>query len=160
MPSRSARPARRVPDPASTDAAAAAVSDRLHSAAIRLLRWLRREDDRSGLSAPRLSALSVVVFGGPVTLGELAAAEQVRPPTMTRLVQALEADGLVSRVADPGDARVTRLRATAKGRRLLAAGRARRVAALEAGVARLDAGERETLARAAEIIERLAKAER
>ena len=159
MPRRSARAKGPDRTPAATGQGAG-VADAIHSAAIHLLRWLRREDDRSGLSAPRLSALSVVVFGGPVTLGELAAAEQVRPPTMTRLVQALEADGLVSRVADPGDARVTRLRATAKGRRLLAAGRARRVAALEAGVARLDAGERETLARAAEIIERLAKAER
>jgi hypothetical protein len=66
------------------------VADRVHSAAIHLLRRLRREDDRWGLSAPRLSALSVLVFGGrALTLGELAAAEQVRPPTMTRLVSAL-----------------------------------------------------------------------
>jgi hypothetical protein len=71
-------------------------ADRLHSAAIHLLRRLRREDAKSGLSAPRLSALSVLVFGGPLTLGELANAEQVRPPTMTRLVTALEADGRVS----------------------------------------------------------------
>jgi hypothetical protein len=67
---------------------AEAIADRLHSAAIHLLRRLRREDATSGLSAPRLSALSVIVFGGPLTLGELANAEQVRPPTMTRLVSA------------------------------------------------------------------------
>ena len=155
MPRRSARA--KGPDRTPTAAGGgAAVADGVHSAAIHLLRWLRREDDRSGLSAPRLSALSVVVFAGPVTLGELAAAEQVRPPTMTRLVQALEADGLVARQADPRDARVTRLRATPKGRRLLAEGRARRVAALERRLAALGAEERATLERAAAIIERIA----
>ena len=132
------------------------LADRLHSAAIHLLRRLRKEDAKAGLSAPRLSALSVVVFAGPVTLGELAHAEQVRPPTMTRLVQALEADGLVARAADPNDARVTRLRATPKGRRLLAEGRARREAALERRLAALADDERETLERAAAIIERIA----
>lgn len=65
------------------------------------------EDGASGLTAPRLSALSVVVFRGPLTLGALAAAEQVRPPTMTRLVAALEADGLVAREPDPRDGRGT-----------------------------------------------------
>jgi DNA-binding MarR family transcriptional regulator len=132
------------------------VADALHSAAIHLLRWLRREDERSGLSGPRLSALSVIVFGGPVTLGELAAAEQVRPPTITRLVRALEAEGLVAREPDPRDGRVTRLRATEAGRRLLAEGRARRVAALARQLAPLSAEERATLARAAELLERLA----
>ena len=67
----------------------AELADQLHSAAIHLLRQLRKEDDASGLSAPRLSALSVVVFGGPVTLGQLARAEQVRPPTMTKIVTGL-----------------------------------------------------------------------
>src|SRR6476661_10655355 len=85
---------------------AASTAIRLHSAAIHLLRRLRREDDASGLSAPRLSALSVVVFGGPLTLGALAAAEQVRPPTMTRIVSALEAAGLVQREPGPRDGRV------------------------------------------------------
>lgn len=143
MPPRSARPAEHV-------------ADGLHSAAIHLLRWLRREDERSGLSGPRLSALSVVVFGGPVTLGELAAAEQVRPPTMTRLVDALEAEGLVVREADARDGRVRRLRATEAGRRLLAEGRRRRVAALARQLAPLSVEEQATLARAAELIERLA----
>lgn len=77
----------------------------LHSVAIGLLRALRREDVASGLTGPRLSALSVLVFGGPRSLGALAAAEQVRPPTMTRLVAALEADGLVTRQPDPRDGR-------------------------------------------------------
>ena len=98
MTPRRASPAAAPPPP---DDAAVQVADRLHSAAIHLLRSLRREDDAVGLSAPRLSALSVVVFAGPITLGALAAAEQVRPPTMTRLVQALEAEGLVERLAAP-----------------------------------------------------------
>ena len=59
------------------------LADRLHSAAIHLLRRLRREDDASGLGAPQLSALSVIVFAGPITLGALARAEQVRPPTIS-----------------------------------------------------------------------------
>jgi DNA-binding MarR family transcriptional regulator len=134
------------------------VAGGLHSAAIHLLRWLRREDERSGLSGPRLSALSVIVFGGPLTVGELAAAEQVRPPTITRLVNALEADALVVREPDPHDGRATRLRATPAGRRLLARARARRVAALARELAPLTADERAALARAAELIERLASA--
>ncbi|MEX2326023.1 MAG: MarR family transcriptional regulator, partial [Gemmatimonadaceae bacterium] len=78
----------------------AAVADRLHSAAIHLLRRLRKQDDRSGITAARLSALSVVVFAGPVTMGQLALAEQVTAPTMTRLVAAMERDGLVAREPD------------------------------------------------------------
>ena len=64
-----------------------AVADRLHSAAIHLLRRLRVEDEALGISAPRLSVLSVLVFAGPMRIGELAHAEQVEPPTMTRLVR-------------------------------------------------------------------------
>src|SRR3970040_1114579 len=103
------------------------LADRIHSLAIHLLRRLRREDAKAGLTGPRLSALSVVVFGGPITLCELAAAEQVKPPTMTRLVRALEQEGLVRREKDPHDGRVSRLRATTKGDALLGEGRARRV---------------------------------
>jgi DNA-binding MarR family transcriptional regulator len=106
------------------------VADHLHSAAIRLLRALRRQDDKWGLSAPRLSALSVVVFGGPITLGDLARAEQVRPPTMTRLVQALESAGLVKRTPDPDDRRIMWIKATPNGKKLLLRGRAARVRAL------------------------------
>jgi DNA-binding MarR family transcriptional regulator len=104
-----------------------------------LLRTLRKEDDASGLSAPRLSALSVVVFGGPVTLGQLARAEQVRPPTMTRIVTGLEKAGLVKRIGDPRDHRLTRIQATAKGQRVLTEGRARRVKLLTESVRTLDA---------------------
>ena len=136
---------------------ASAVADRLHSAAIHLLRRLRREDARSGLSAPRLSALSVVVFAGPLTLGELAAAEQVRPPTMTRLVAALEARGLVVREGDPSDARLTLVRATPRGKAVMARGRARRVEALARALAELPAEEMATLGRAAEMVDEVVR---
>jgi DNA-binding MarR family transcriptional regulator len=145
-------PAPRAPRAGSPDA----VADRLHSAAIHLLRRLRREDDASGLSAPRLSALSVVVFGGPVTIGALAAAEQVRVPTMSRLVASLDEDGLLRRVPDLEDRRVVRVEATAAGRALLHAGRRRRVAALARDVAALGTDEREALLRAIPLLERLA----
>ena len=128
------------------------VAERLHKAAIRLLRGLRRSDEASGLTAPRLSALSVLVFAGPRTLGELAAAEQVRPPTMTRLVHALEAEGLARRQADPADGRRTVVVASARGRRVLLAGRARRLAALRARLAALPAADVALLGRAAELM--------
>src|SRR3954471_103707 len=102
--------------------ASAEIADRLHSAAIHLLRRLRREDDASGLPAPQLSALSVIVFGGPITLGALAAAEQVRPPTITRVVAALEDAALVVREVDEADRRIVRVSATPKGSRLLQEG--------------------------------------
>jgi DNA-binding MarR family transcriptional regulator len=107
-----------------------AVADRLHSAAIHLLRRLRVEDEALGLSAPRLSALSVLVFTGPQRIGELARLEQVEPPTMTRLVDALEEDGYVTREADPEDARAVIIRTTPRGTRALKRGQARRVEAL------------------------------
>ena len=135
------------------------IAERLHSAAIHLLRRLRREDDASGLSAPRLSALSVVVFGGPITLGALAAAEQVRPPTMTRLIQGLEQDGLVSRGAVEGDARSVLIRATPRGTRLLHEGRTRRVRRLASDLGALEAAELHILARAVDVLERVTRAE-
>src|SRR5436190_14362435 len=105
------------------DAGRDEIANRLHSAAIHLLRRARRVDAESQLPAPQLSALSVIVYGGPITLGALAAAEQVRPPTMTRLVAAMETAGLVRRESDETDRRVVRMSATAKGRRILEAGR-------------------------------------
>ena len=109
---------------------ASAIADHLHSTAIHLLRWLRQEDVASGISAAQLSALSVIVFTGPITMGELAAAEQVQPPTMTRLVQALNQAGFVVRERDPQDRRIMRIHATPEGMRVLTEGRHRRVAAL------------------------------
>ena len=84
----------------------------------------------SGLSAPRLSALSVIVFAGPMSLAGLAAAEQVKPPTMSRIVDALVERGLVTRIAKPGDRRSVEIAATSEGIQLLDAGRERRVGAL------------------------------
>ena len=134
-----------------------ATADRLHSVAIHLLRRLRREDDASGLSAPRLSALSVIVFGGAVTLGELAAAEQVRPPTMTRIVAALAARGLVVREPSPTDGRAALIRATPAGVRVLAEGRARRTAVLTRQLLDLPEEELATLERAADILDRISR---
>ncbi|HUF28873.1 MAG TPA: MarR family transcriptional regulator [Gemmatimonadaceae bacterium] len=146
MPARRARPPA---DPAEE------LADRLHSTAIHLLRRLRREDSAIGLTAPRLSALSVVVFAGPLALGELAAAEQVRPPTMTRLVTALEGLGLVVRRSDPEDGRQIRIQATPSGRAVLARGRARRIEALAGAVRALDARERALLADATDLLDRV-----
>ena len=100
------------------------IATRLHGASIGLLRMLRREDDESGLSAPRLSALSVIVFAGPLSLNALAEAEQVRPPTMSRLVDALVEAGLVTRETRSDDRRAVSIAATQKGVRLMEAGRA------------------------------------
>ena len=131
------------------------LATRLHAAAIRQLRTLRKEDDGAGLSAPRLSALSVIAFAGPLSLAELAAAEQVRPPTMSRLVDALVAAGLVTRQPAPGDRRTLSLAATAKGRRVMEEGRARRVQALVARLEGLGASDRRRLAEAVTVLERL-----
>ena len=136
---------------------AVALADRLHSAAIHLLRRLRTEDVASGLTAPRLSALSVIVFRGPLTLGELAAAEQVRPPTISRLVRELEREGLVRRTGDATDRRIHRVEATAAGARLLHAGRHRRVAVLAESLRALSPTERRQLENAAVVLERVVR---
>jgi DNA-binding MarR family transcriptional regulator len=132
------------------------VADRLHSAAVHLLRRLRRQDEAMGLTPARASALSVLVFGGrAVTLGALAQAEQVSAPTVTRLIVGMERDGLVRRESDPKDGRLVWLHPTAKGTRLLHDGRRRRVAALAADIATLDPAEQDTLGAAADILERV-----
>ena len=133
----------------------AILADRLHSAAIHLLRRVRRVDDASGLSAARLSALSVIVFAGPIRVSALANAEQVRTPTMKPIVAALEHDGLVTRESDASDARAALLRATPKGARLMAEGRARRVAALAAELNDLSETDLAALERAVGILEEL-----
>ncbi len=131
------------------------MADRLHSAAIHLLRRLRVEDEALGISASRLSALSVLVFGGPMRIGELARAEQVEPPTMTRLVDAMERDGYVIRASDPHDARAIQVRATSKGDRALKKGRRQRVAALAASLAALSPAELSVLAEGVDALERV-----
>jgi DNA-binding MarR family transcriptional regulator len=97
------------------------------------------------------------VFGGPVGIGALAAAEGVSAPTMTRLVDGLERDGLVRRGRDPADARGVLVRATPKGSRILTAGRRRRVRALTAGLAALSPEELAAVERGAELIERVTR---
>jgi DNA-binding MarR family transcriptional regulator len=129
-------------------------ADRFHSAAVHALRHVRRDDPETGLSAARLSALSVLVFGGARTLGELAAAEHVRPATMTRIVQALEEEGLVRRESDPDDGRVTRLHATSKGERVMWRGRERRVANLATLLSGLSEQEIAHVHQAADLVER------
>jgi DNA-binding MarR family transcriptional regulator len=136
------------------DAPLSSLAERLHSAAIHLLRRLRREDEAMGLGPARASALSVLVFAGPLSLGELARAEQVRPPTMSRIVKALEGAGLVRRERDAADARAIRLAATAKGRKLLLAGRRRRVRALVQLLGTLSSREQLILRQSVELLER------
>jgi len=132
-----------------------AAADHLHSAAIHLLRELRRTDARLGVGPAQLSALSVLVFGGPRSIGALAKAEQVRVPTMSRLVATLERDGLAARADDPRDGRASIVRATFRGRRVLLRGRALRTAALARRLAGLPPAERTALDQAAALIERL-----
>ncbi len=127
-------------------------ADRLHSAAIHLLRRLRWRDRESGIGPAQLSALSVLVFGGPRSLGELADAEQVRPPTMSRIVTSLERAGLVRRSATE-DGRRVRLEATARGTRILQEGRLRRVESLAQVLSSLPEEDRQRLAELADLLE-------
>ena len=143
--------------PARQDDEVEAVADRLHSAALHLLRRLREQDDALGISPPRLSALSVVVYAGPIGVGALAAAEGVTAPTMSRLVDGLERDGLVAREPDPTDARGVLVRATAKGARALRRGRSRRVETLARGLRGLTEQELAAVRRASELIERITR---
>lgn len=131
------------------------LADRVHSAAVHVLRFLRVEDTALGLTAPKLSALSVLVFRGPLTVGELASAEQVTPATTSRLVSELEALGLVERTVDPDDGRVRRVTPTDRGVALLHEGRRRRVERLAVAVEQLSDAERAALAAAADILEQL-----
>lgn len=120
--------------------------------AIHLLRIVRVEDTRAGIAPAQLSALSVLVFHGPATLGELAAIEQVKPPTMSRIVQNLVEQHLVARKNEASDRRAVRLSATSKGRKLLLAGRDRRVRALVERLGSLNESDRATLRRAARLL--------
>jgi DNA-binding MarR family transcriptional regulator len=132
-----------------------AAAGRLHSAAIRLLRGVRRVDAAMGLGPAKSSALSVLVFGGPRSAGALASAEGVKPPSLTRVIRELEADGLIRRRPDPHDGRAVRLEATAKATRALEAGRARRTALLADWIAALDDAELRALERALPAMEKI-----
>jgi DNA-binding MarR family transcriptional regulator len=130
-------------------------ADRLHSAAIHLLRRLRVRDRESGVGPAQLSALSVLVLGGgPRSLGELADIEQVRPPTMSRIVASLERAGLVRRRATE-DGRRVRLEATPKGVRILQEGRRRRVESLAQALSSLPEEDRKRLAEMTDLLEQV-----
>jgi DNA-binding MarR family transcriptional regulator len=131
------------------------VADHLHSAAIHLLRHVRKQDTASGEGPARLSALSVLVFGGPKTLKELAAAEQVKAPTMSRIVTGLERSRLVEITEDSQDARRLRIAPTAKGIRLLQNARERRIVDLASQLERLTDEELSRIGDAVEILRRL-----
>ena len=133
------------------------VADAIHSAAIHLLRKIRKEDDRTGITPSRLSALSVLVFGGPMRVTDLARAEHVKPPTMTRIVAALEADRLATRTTDAADARTARIAATRRGARLMQQGRQRRVMRLGDALKELSDRDLAVLTRAAGILESVSK---
>ena len=121
------------------------LADRLHSTAIHLLRQVRVQDAATGLAPARLSALSVLVFGGAMSLNELAQAEQVRPPTMSRIVDALESEGLIRRTVNSQDRRAIVLEATEKGTAILWQGRKRRVKFLAKHLSRLSEEERKKI---------------
>jgi DNA-binding MarR family transcriptional regulator len=129
------------------------VADRLHSAAIHLLRHARAQDTLAGTGPARLSALSVLVFGGPMTLGQLARAEQVKAPTMSRIVAGLKGSGLAKIVSDAEDGRRICVTATVKGKRLLQQARARRVELVAETLRGFAEGELGTLLRAAKLME-------
>jgi len=129
-------------------------ADKLHSAAIHLLRRLRVRDRESGIGPAQLSALSVLVFGGPRSLGELADAEQVRPPTMSRIVSGLERAGLVKRHATE-DGRRVRLEATAKGTKILWEGRKRRVESLAKALSSLPEREQQQLSELTAVLQQI-----
>lgn len=130
-------------------------ADRLHSAAIHLLRRVRKQDSASGIGPAQLSALSVLVFGGPQTLGSLATAEQVKPPTMSRIVAGLKRSRLVTITRDPGDSRRMQIRSSTAGTSLLQRGRQRRIEYLAAHLDSLTGGELAQLQSAADILETL-----
>lgn len=136
----------------------AELAARLRLAVTRLARRLRRYAD-AGATPSQLSALATVARLGPLTLGDLSAAERVKPPTMTRVVGSLEEMGLVTRTVDPSDRRVARVELTAAGERLMARSRSRKDAYLATRLRGVSRSERQTLEAAAGILERLLESE-
>ena len=131
------------------------LADGLHSAAIHLLRLVRTGDRATGIGPAQLSALSVLVFGGGMSLRRLAAIEQVRPPTMVRIVQGLVQRQLAASRADPSDARKISISSTRRGRSLMLRARARRVQALAEMLAQRVEPERRQLEEAVGILKSL-----
>jgi len=133
-----------------------AVAAALNSGAIHLLRSMGAVDRLAGVTPSRLSALSVIVFGGPRSLGALAAAEGVAGPTMTRIVDGLATAGLAERRPDPADGRAVLIAATTEGEALTRAAARRRIAAIASAISGLPAGDRRRLAAAAGLLDVLA----
>ena len=133
---------------------AGSLADRVHSAAIHLLRRLRRTDPLTGVNPAELSVLSVLM-GGPRTIGDLAAVEQVQPPTMSRLIRGMQAAGLVGRRRDDADGRVVWIEWTAAGEGVLRRGRELRIAALRDQIEALPVADRRVLMAGLEVIERV-----
>ena len=102
------------------------VARKLHSAALHLMRYVRAQDVAMGIGLAQSSALSVLAFGGPSSLSDLARTEQVRPPTMSRVVDALVREGLVKREVGKKDRRSVLISATDKGTRVMQEGRSGR----------------------------------
>ena len=134
------------------------IANRLNSAAIHLLRRIARDDGVDGVTGARLSALSVLVYGGPLSNGALARRERVSTPTMSRLVDALVRDGYVSRAEHAEDRRQTRLSPTAAGRALMERGRARRIERLAGELEGLAAVDLEAMEHALDVLEHLEQA--
>jgi DNA-binding MarR family transcriptional regulator len=127
----------------------------LHSNAIHLLRHVRTEDSTMGIGPAQASALSVIVFGGPLTLSKLAEAEQVKPPTMSRVVEALVKEGLVRRETNKDDRRSIMISPTDKGTKILHEGRNRREIRLIKLLSKLGADEIRCLGKASRILSRI-----
>ena len=131
------------------------LADALHSAAIHLLRQVRLEDRASGIGPAQLSALSVLVFGGSKSLKQLAEIEQVKPPTMVRIVQGLVEQRLATTRADKQDARKLHISATARGKAVMQRARLRRVEALALVLNEKSPAERTEIAKAVAILRNL-----
>ena len=136
------------------------LADELHSAVIHLLRLVRTEDRAAGIGPAQLSALSVLVFGGSMSLRRLATVEQVKPPTMVRIVRGLVERQLAVSRADKTDARKIRISATRRGRLLMLRARARRVQALAEMLAQRSEAELRQVRRAVDVLQSLIAAGR
>jgi DNA-binding MarR family transcriptional regulator len=135
-----------------------ALASALRLAVMRLARRMRAERADTSLTLSQLAALATLERSGPLTPRELAAAERVQPPSMTRLAASLEAGGLVTRTAHPSDGRQVLLAASPAGTALLREDRRRRDAWLAQRLAELAPEDRDVLRRAAAVLDRLATA--
>ena len=146
---------RRPPTPRPSSDRRTQVANRLNSSAIHLLRRISKDDGADGVTGARASALSVVVYGGPLSVGDLARRERVALPTISRIVDALARDGLLARERVESDRRTVTLAATRRGRTLMERGRARRIRRLAEELRGLEDEDVEALERALDVLDRL-----